>query len=364
MAYRALRKLLFRLDPERAHALGLGVLARVGRRPGLLARLERRMRVVDPRLEQVLWQKRFPNPVGLAAGFDKDAVAVPALGALGFGFLEVGTVTPRAQPGNPRPRLFRYPGAESLENALGFNNGGAAALRERLATTYPARVPLGINLGKNRETPLERALDDYASLFESLAESCDYLVVNVSSPNTPGLRELQNRRTLRRLLELGRAATGRPILVKIAPDMETAAAVELCARAVEDGAAGIILSNTTTDYDLLPVARRVGGLSGAVLREKSFRLLQAVADELFGSCVLVSVGGVDSAAETLRRLAAGASLVQLYTALVYRGPGLVKRILAGLVEQLDRVGAGSLAEVVGSAVGAGRRRGRVAEEAR
>ena len=335
-AYALLRRLLFRLDAETGHAAGMSALRAAQALPPVRAILARRNRVDDPRLRRTLFGRELPNPVGLAAGLDKDAVAVRGLAALGFGFLEVGTVTPLPQPGNPRPRLFRFPEAESLQNAMGFNNGGMEAMRRRLERVYPLDIPLGINIGKNKATPPERALDDYETLLRGLSHLGDYLVVNLSSPNTPGLRDLQNEAFVRSVLGLAKEITPKPVLVKIAPDLDPDAATDLCEIAVEAGAAGIIATNTTTEYALLPGCKDFGGLSGRVLKEKSFRLFEAVARRLRGKTVLISVGGIDSGAEAWRRLQAGADLVQVYTALIYQGPGLVRRINQELVEILER----------------------------
>lgn len=336
--YPALRRSLFQLDPETGHRLGMAALRAVQGVPGLPNALARRQLVADPRLRQTLFGREFPNPVGLAAGFDKDALAVRAMPALGFGFVEVGTVTPLPQPGNPRPRLFRHPAERSLQNALGFNNGGLEAMRRRLARLHPFVLPLGVNVGKNKATPPEKALSDYEILIRGLHEVCDYLVVNLSSPNTPGLRDLQNEEFLRTLFGMAKGITAKPVLVKIAPDLEPAQAVGLSEVAVEAGAAGIIATNTTTDYSLLPGAKDFGGLSGQVLREKSFRILEAVAKALFGRTVLISIGGIDSGAEAYRRLRAGASLVQIYTGLIYEGPSLPRRINEELLGLMERDG--------------------------
>ncbi len=314
---------------------------------GLVARCHR---VDDPRLRQTLLGLgglEFPNPVGLAAGLDKDGVAVQGLAALGFGFVEVGTVTPLAQPGNPRPRLFRFPAAETLQNAMGFNNGGMEALRRHLEGSIPVPVPLGINVGKNKATPPERTLDDYGALIRGLADLADYLVVNLSSPNTPGLRDLQNEAFVRSLLGLAGELTRKPVLVKIAPDLDPEAAADLSEAAVDAGASGIIATNTTTDYSLLPGAKGFGGLSGKVLTEKSFQVFDAVARRLFGRTVLISVGGIGSGAEAWRRLRAGASLVQVYTALIYQGPSLVRRINRELLALMERDGMKGIGEVIG-----------------
>lgn len=346
--YPALRPLLFRLDPETSHGLGIAALHAAQALPGATAFLARRHLVNAPPLRQALFGREIANPVGLAAGFDKNAEAVRALPALGFGFAEVGTVTPLAQPGNPRPRLFRHSPERSLQNALGFNNGGMAAMRRRLERASPAPLALGVNLGKNKATPPERALDDYGTLIRGLHDLADYLVVNLSSPNTPGLRDLQNEDFLRALFGLAKGITAKPVLVKIAPDLAPDQAVALSEIAVDAGAAGVIATNTTIDYALLPGARDFGGLSGQVLKEKSFRIFAAVAKALFGKAVLISVGGIDSGAEAYRRLRAGASLVQVYTALVYEGPDLPRRINEELLALMARDGAKGIAEVVGA----------------
>ncbi len=346
--YPTLRSLLFRLDAETSHGFGMGALRAAQATPGMTAVLARRHLVDAAPLRQTLFGRDFANPVGLAAGFDKDAVAVRAMPALGFGFVEVGTVTPLPQAGNPKPRLFRHSAQQSLQNALGFNNGGMAAMRKRLEGAYPAPLPLGVNVGKNKATPPEKALDDYEALIRGLHDLCDYMVVNLSSPNTPGLRDLQNEDFVRAILAMAKGITAKPILVKIAPDLEPAQAVSLAGTAVDAGAAGIIATNTTIDYSLLLGAKDFGGLSGRVLKEKSFGIFQAVARALFGKAVLISVGGIDSGAEAYRRLKAGASLVQVYTALVYQGPSLPRRINEELLRLMEREGVKSLGEVIGA----------------
>ncbi|HVS00411.1 MAG TPA: quinone-dependent dihydroorotate dehydrogenase [Thermoanaerobaculia bacterium] len=347
--YSTLRRLLFRLDAETSHDLGIASLRALQALPSLARRLAAQNLVADPRLRQVLFGRDFLNPVGLAAGFDKNAAGIGAMQALGFGFVEVGTVTPQPQPGNPRPRMFRYPEAESLQNALGFNNQGMAAMRARLEEACPAPLPVGVNIGKNKATPQERAPDDYETLLRGLAGYADYIVVNLSSPNTPGLRDLQNEAFVRGVLATAARITTKPVLVKISPDLEPDAAASLSEAAVDAGAAGIVATNTTVDYALLPGARDFGGLSGKVLRDKSFQVFEAVARRLFGRAVLVSVGGIGgSGEEAYRRLRAGASLVQVYTALVYQGPSLARRINEELLASMDRDGVKGIAEVIGA----------------
>lgn len=360
--YSISRPLLFRLDPERAHGLAITALRLAQSLPGAPSLLARRYQVADPALRQTLLGLEFPNPLGLAAGFDKDAVVVDAMAALGFGFVEVGTVTPRPQVGNPHPRLFRHPGQRSLQNALGFNNHGLQAMRSRLARARARRQagaaraagPLGVNVGRGRDTPPERALADYEELLGDaggLGGLADYLVVNLSSPNTPGLRDLQNESFLRELLRAAGALTRTPVLVKLSPDLEPEAAAGLAAAAVDAGAAGIVATNTSTDYTLLPGARAAGGLSGQVLREKSRRVCLAIARRLRAAgsgAVLISAGGIDSGAEAYARFRAGASLVQLYTALIYEGPSLPRRINRELLALLARDGCGDIRQAVGA----------------
>lgn len=363
--YSILRPLLFRLDPERAHGLAIGALRLAQAVPGATSLLARRCLVADPALRQTLLGLELPNPLGLAAGFDKDAVVVDAMAALGFGFVEVGTVTPRPQPGNPRPRLFRYSGQRSLQNALGFNNQGLQAMRRRLARARRHRpaaqagpfrptCPIGVNVGKGRDTPPAAALADYEQLLGDaggLGGLADYLVVNLSSPNTPGLRDLQNETFVQEVLRAARALTRTPLLVKLSPDLEPEAAASLAAAAVDAGAAGIVATNTSTDYTLLPGARAAGGLSGQVLREKSRRVCLAIARRLRAAdrgAVLISAGGIDSGAEAYARLRAGASLVQLYTALIFEGPSLPRRINRELLTLLERDGFSDIGQAVGA----------------
>ena len=348
MGYETIKRFLFRFEPETAHHIAEWGLELAGFIPPLLRALEERFLVTHEALRQSLFGREFINPVGLAAGFDKNATMAPALHALGFGYVEVGTVTPRPQTGNPKPRLFRHVRHASLQNAMGFNNDGAEVIANRLERIYPAPFPIGVNIGKNKTTPDDKALDDYRLLIETFAPLADYLVINISSPNTPGLRDLQNERFIRELFGLAGELTDKPVLLKIAPDMEAAQAVDLCAAAVDAGASGIIATNTSTDYSLIPGAKAFGGISGPVIKEKSFAIFEAIAKELFGKTTLISVGGIDSAEEAYRRIRAGASLVQLFTAFIYGGPPLVRDINRGLVELLQKDGFEHISEAVGA----------------
>jgi dihydroorotate dehydrogenase len=318
----------------------------------------------DPRLEQTLFGCRFSNPVGLAAGFDKNGVAAAIWHAFGFGAAELGTVTWHPQTGNPRPRLFRLAHERAALNRMGFNNEGARAVRrllERQGLPPPGQRPavLGINLGKSRIVPLEQAADDYAASLELLAPLADYAVVNVSSPNTPGLRDLQEEGQLRRLVERLRRLPGcPPLLVKIAPDLEDDAIDSIARLAYEEGLAGVIAVNTSLDRLGLQerrleatsrtLAEESGGLSGRPLRARALEVLRRLRATAGPALPLIGVGGIDSPQAAWERITAGAALIQVYTGWIFEGPQLVPSILEGLSQQLDRQGLGTISEAVGS----------------
>ncbi len=348
MNFESIKNILFRFDPETAHHIAETAFELATFCPPCLKTLKKRFLVEDKRLTQTLFGKTFNNPLGLAAGFDKNATMTKTLHALGFGHVEVGTVTPRPQIGNPRPRLFRYPKYEALQNAMGFNNDGAEVIAARLKRIYPADFPIGVNIGKNKTTPESDALKDYKILIETFKDLADYLVINISSPNTPGLRDLQNETFIKELFAMANDLTQTPILLKIAPDMSESQAVDLTATAVEAGASGIIATNTSIDYSLLKGAKDFGGISGKVIKEKSFAIFDAFAKELFGKCVLISVGGIDSAEEAYRRIRAGANLVQLYTAFIYGGPPLLRSINEGLLQLLQKDGFDTISQAIGA----------------
>lgn len=329
MAYqKLLRPLLFRLQPETAHNLALWAIAK-----GLVrARLVR-----DPRLQTSLWGVNFPNPLGLAAGFDKNGIALSRWAGLGFGFAEVGTVTPLGQPGNPRPRMFRLPHESGIINRLGFNNAGAVALAARFKACPKQAIPIGINLGKNKITPEVDAAADYQKAFKDLHTYGDYFVVNVSSPNTPGLRSLQSVAALREIIEaMQEVDSSRPILVKIAPDLADQDLTEIGRLASEMKLAGLIATNTTIRRDLLARDPEiVGGLSGKPLRALSTEVLAKLRADCDCGLKLIGVGGVFSADDLITKMRAGANLVQIYTGWVYGGPMLVPRLLLDLLDHPD-----------------------------
>lgn len=349
--YSLLRPLLFRLDPERAHALTLFALRFAGAIPPLTWLL--RLASSAPQKPLDAFGLRFKNPVGLAAGYDKDAAAVTGLAALGFGHVEIGTVTPLAQAGNPKPRVFRLVEDEAVINRMGFPSRGAAYVRKRLTPkispfnyAFRPRLPrrdfvLGVNLGKNRDTPNEEAVLDYLALVQDFAEYADYLAINVSSPNTAGLRRLQGRESLEGLLEQihaqrkieeTRLEKRLPILVKLAPDLSEAElddAIEVILRAKMDG---LILTNTTLGREGLRSSRKgeSGGLSGRPLAVRSEAVLRQALKRVNGQIPIVSAGGIMTPEDAKRRLDMGAALVQIYTGLIYRGPALAKDIVKAL----------------------------------
>jgi dihydroorotate dehydrogenase len=353
MSYSLIRPLLFRLDAERAHDLAMGAMA-----AGEAVLAAVRHAPAPPRdrsLVQRLWNIDFPNPVGLAAGFDKNGRAPHAWALLGFGFAELGTVTARPQPGNDRPRMFRYERELAVINRLGFNNDGAAAVARRLAdlrARAPWPTPIGINIGKSRVVAVDDAVDDYVDSFRRLRFLADYVVVNVSSPNTPGLRELQDKDKLQSLLDaLMRENAGgnaRPLLVKVAPDLTDEALADIVAVARAAGVSGLVATNTTLDHGAIAAGDQSGGLSGAPLRRRSTEVIRLLRRAAGADLPIIGVGGVSSAADAYEKIRAGASLVQLYTGLIYRGPTLPRSIVSGLADLLRRDGHAHVSETVGA----------------
>ena len=328
---RLLRPILFRFDAERVHHLAMAFLHGLG--PILQTRVRNSHHNLQ--LQREVFDLKFPNPVGLAAGFDKNALVLPAWEGLGFGFAEVGTITAKTQPGNPRPRLFRVPEISGVINRMGFNNDGAEAVAARLAalkkTPRWPRFPVGINLGKSKVTPIEDATGDYLASFLRLRDLGDYFVLNVSSPNTPGLRSLQDRPALDQLFAAVQAAntTHKPMLVKIAPDLTWEAIDDVLALVETHRLAGIIATNTTIDHSAVPEHRRqTGGLSGMPVRARSTEVIRHICSRT--KVPVIGVGGIFSADDAKEKFDAGAALVQLYTGYIYRGPALVAEILRAM----------------------------------
>ncbi len=341
--YKLLRKALFTIPPEKVHYIAMGWLKRAYSLAPSRWLLRSSFTVKHPSLQKELWGIKFPNPVGLAAGFDKDARWVDELSCLGFGFVEIGTVTPRPQPGNEQPRLFRLPADEALINRMGFNNQGAEVAAQRLKHKKE-HIIVGGNIGKNKVTPNENALDDYEACFRDLYEVVDYFVVNVSSPNTPGLRELQDKEPLMRILnrlkeineQLGKP---KPLLLKIAPDLTDSQLDDIVEIVQATGIQGLVATNTTIDRSNLHTpateveAIGAGGLSGKPLKARATAVIKYLHEKSKGSFPIIAVGGIYTAEDAIEKLNAGAALVQVYTGFIYEGPAIAKNICKGLINK-------------------------------
>lgn len=366
MLYSFAKSILFQLDPERAHHLVIDALGQAQRIPGALPLLRSICGVPgSEELETTLFGLRFPHPVGLSAGLDKNGTAASAFAAVGFGFVEVGTVTPKGQPGNDLPRLFRLVEQEALINRMGFNNAGAERMAESLST-YSFQVPLFINIGKNKLTPNEIAFEDYVSNLQTLYDRGNAFVVNVSSPNTPGLRSLQQGDDMRQLLEAVLAARNaltearmrdgaeqrdarKPVLVKIAPDLTDEQLADTVSAVLASGVDGIVATNTTLSREGIahPHAGEAGGLSGKPLRARATEVIRDVYRETKGELPIIGSGGIFTAQDAYEKMRAGASLVQVYTAFIYEGPGLIRRLAEGLRDLARKDGFRNIAEAVG-----------------
>ncbi len=329
---KVIKPILFRCDPETIHHAAMAMLQ--NRFFASVASLG--CSIQDPRLKRTLWGIDFPNPIGLAAGFDKNGLALPIWEKFGFGHAEIGTVTLHGQEGNPRPRIFRIPEAEAIINRMGFPNEGADRIAQRLegyknSGMWP-RIPVGINIGKSKVTSLEESPNDYLGSFQRLERYADYVAINVSSPNTPGLRSLQTRESLSRILDPIQNANSRrvPILVKIAPDLSWEE-IEVILETMEQfQCAGIIATNTTLDKSAVPL-KEEGGVSGSPVREKSTRIIRSISQKTIGRLPIIGVGGIQHFEDVQEKLQAGASLVQIYTGFIYQGPQVVRRVLNRLV---------------------------------
>jgi dihydroorotate dehydrogenase len=345
------KRLLFKLQPETAHDLvrHLGAVANIGLVSSALGGL---YQLKDPRLEVSVAGMRFPNPIGLAAGFDKNVELLGLWRGLGFGHVELGTVTAEAQPGNPRPRIFRLPSDRALINRMGFPSQGADFISARLARAkgrFSDLPVLGMNIGKSKVTEIDRAIEDYCYSFSRLASLVDYVTVNVSSPNTPNLRQLQERDRLLALLRAlqGMNSEGKPLFVKVAPDLTLEALEEVVDVCVEAGVAGIIATNTTISRDGLKTEiSESGGLSGAPLFRRALEVVRFLAARTAGRCAVIGVGGISNADDVLAMMAAGAAMVQVYTGLVYGGPDFVKSLNLGLIKFMEQHGCKGLDEAV------------------
>lgn len=357
--YQLIRKYLFQQDPEEIHEKTIQALKLVEDSAPGKTFLKMIYQLKDKRLETNLWGLTFPNPVGLAAGFDKNADVYHALGALGFGFVEVGTLTPQGQPGNPKPRLFRLPEHQAVINRMGFNNRGAYLASQNLVDFAYSEVPIGINIGKNKVTPNEEAASDYSKCMDMLYAYGHYFVINISSPNTPNLRDLQETESLRVLVRAvrgkaaeleGRGIRKKPILLKVAPDMSDEQMHDVVHAAVEEGISGIIATNTTLSREAVAnhsLAQEAGGLSGRPLTERSTAWIKQIYQEVGDQVPIVGVGGIYTGDDAYSKIRAGASLVQVYTGMIYQGPGIAKQINKRLLHLLKRDGFALISEAVG-----------------
>jgi len=356
---RIIRPIIFsglKLDPEWAHLQALKLLEQIGSsshasiHPLVKTVMDTTCTCEDERLTQSLWGLSFTNPVGLAAGFDKDGVAASVWSSLGFGFAELGTVTQHPQPGNPKPRLFRLTADQAVLNRMGFNNQGAETLAMRLTDLYAQKaigIPLGINLGKSKITPLDQAVEDYLASFQLLQAVGDYFVVNVSSPNTPGLRSLQAIEQLRPILAALQSVNQppKPLLLKISPDLDWEEIAEIVQLAQACQLSGIIATNTTIDRNGLKtalikatgksVSQEAGGISGQPLKQRSTDVIRFIYQQTQGTLPIIGVGGVFTADDAWEKITAGATLIQIYTGWIYEGPWMVRRIIKGLQQKLD-----------------------------
>lgn len=348
MNYDTIKKIMFNFEPETAHHIaeyGLKVLPYCRMINNYM--VEKNF-VNSDMLTQNIFNTTFHNPIGLGAGFDKNATMVKAMPAMGFGYTEIGTMTPKAQPGNDKPRLFRFPEQESIQNAMGFNNLGSYEVIQNLKKVYPYAIPIGASIGKNKLTTEVDTLKDYETLIRGFKDISDYMVVNISSPNTPNLRDLQNEEFIKAVFGMAKDITDTPILLKIAPDMEDETAITLCQTAVQSGADGIVATNTTQDYSLLPNPQDFGGVSGAVMSDKSYNIFKAIGRELHDKTTLISVGGISDAEDAYRRIKAGASLIQIYSGFIFKGPSMCSNINNELIELLKADGYTNISQAVGS----------------
>ncbi|GAA7673304.1 quinone-dependent dihydroorotate dehydrogenase [Helicobacter pylori] len=348
MLYSLLKKYLFSLDAEDAHEKVCKILRMLSSSPFLCNLIHSQWGYKNPKLENEILGLHFPNPLGLAAGFDKNISMLRALTAFGFGYLEAGTLTNEAQVGNERPRLFRHIEEESLQNAMGFNNHGAVLGARSFKRFAPYKTPIGINLGKNKHTEQAHALEDYKAVLNKCLDIGDYYTFNLSSPNTPNLRDLQNKAFVNELFCMAKEMTHKPLFLKIAPDLETDSMLEIVNSAIEAGAHGIIATNTTIDKSLVFAPKETGGLSGKCLTKKSREVFKELAKAFFNKSVLVSVGGISGAKEAYERIKMGASLLQIYSAFIYNGPNLCQNILKDLVKLLQKDGFLSVKEAIGA----------------
>ncbi|RDU66084.1 dihydroorotate dehydrogenase (quinone) [Helicobacter didelphidarum] len=353
--YQKLKPFIFKFDAERMHNVAMSLMHFSSKFPLLESYIAKSHCCIYEELSQNIHGLKFYNPIGLASGFDKNAEAIRPLASLGFSFLELGSITQMPQDGNPKPRIFRHIEQESVQNALGFNNKGARGVLANLQKNYPFCIPIGINIGKNKNIVMADSLKNYELSLETLKDYGDYFTFNLSSPNTPGLRDLQNESFVVDLLDMAHAITTKPLFIKISPDMEIDSMLRVCQKAIEKKVSGIIATNTTIDYSLVPQpaqrnGHNIGGLSGKVLTSKSREILKILGQNFFRQTTLISVGGIASADEIYERLRLGASLVQIMTSMVYGGPSVVKHMNIQLHKKLEADGIKHIRELIGTGI--------------
>lgn len=346
--YQSIRPYIFKLDCEVAHTLVEKMSLFSNLIPPVMPFISKKLVVDDEALSQDIDGMRFYNPVGLSAGFDKNATLIKSMLSLGFGCVEIGAVTPRPQSGNPKPRVWRHIEEESIQNAMGFNNDGMDAILGRVKKIYPFAIPIGVNIGKNKDTKIEDSIRDYVTLALGFVDNSDYLSVNISSPNTPNLRDLQNESFVSELCVALREVYSKPIYIKIAPDLDMDSILKIIQAAIDNGANGVIATNTTLDYSLVRNPRDIGGISGRVLSGKSLEILKEISKVYFKKTTIISSGGIYDAKSAYERLCYGASLVSIYSALIFSGPTLVRDINRGILEFLNSDGYNSITQVVGA----------------
>ncbi len=348
--YKELRNILFKMDPEKAHTLAEFFLKHIVNKPIIQDLATKYCSYHDAILENEICGLNFNNPVGIGAGFDKNCTMIDGLTTLGFGYLELGTITKKPQSGNPKPRLFRHIEEESIQNAMGFNNAGSLAISSRLKNFYPYSIPLGINLGKNKDVAQEDALQNYQDVLKDFIGLGDYFVFNLSSPNTPNLRDLQNITFVDELFSMAKEMTDKPLFLKVSPDMEIDSMLQVCQKAIDKGASGIIATNTTIDYTVVKLPKDIGGISGKALKDKSFEILKILARSFFKKTTLISVGGIADAQDVYERMRHGASLVQIYSSFIFEGPCICRTINKELAQLIRNEKCGHISEIIGIAL--------------
>lgn len=346
--YNLLKKLLFTLDPEIAHKVAEKTLPLLAYCPFIVNYFGSRYIIKEEALEQKIFGKTFSNPVGLAAGFDKNAKMLSFLPYCGFSFLELGTITPKPQKGNPRPRIFRFVEEQSIQNSMGFNNDGLDAIKKRLEDAKTFCLPLGINIGKNKDTTGDDVFKDYEILSEQLQYLGDFFIVNLSSPNTPELRDFLNEGFVSELFSRLREKTNKPIFLKLSPDQDIDEAKKVVNSAVAAGVSAIIANNTSVDKTLLKNPKDSGGISGLAIKQKSINFFNEIAKDFFDKTVLISVGGIFDGDDAYERIKNGANLVEVYSSFIYNGPSLVKNINTQILARLKQDGFNNISQAVGA----------------